>query len=1379
MRNEGQSPRSRVDPSKSFGVRQLTLCDSESSIQVSEGVKLFGKTPGMILSVNGISVEAMVDSGAEVSLVTEEWYTQNLLPKKVVINTMNVQITDASGRGMPCLGYVQVDLEVEGRVIKGCGLFVKPTLGGGGVVQGTRLPILLGMNVLEDLVAGWKSVTGGSSPELSEGWNKCVKAVKARLEILQKPMEWAVISQEQNLVIPAGTRRIMKVFVPKLQPLGSESVLLEPLVESDGYWVPEGICVFPSYTRVVKGRGLVAVANLGNADVKLRPQWKVAKVSYGREITSMWERNCEESETVSAERALEHRQSLGVHVEESQMNEQQLEEVDKLLYKYREVFAEEEMDLGCATGVEHEIHLTSEVPIKLPYRHIPPKCMTEVKAHIKGLLEQGVIEESVSPYAAPIVIVRKKDRSLRLCVDYRKLNEVTVKDAFPLPRIQDTLDALAGAQCFSSFDLAAGYHQIRVHNEDRAKTAFVTPFGHYQYIRCPMGLTNSPATFQRFMEKVFSDHIFVTLLVYLDDLLLFSKSVGDHVEKLEVVFKLLKKYGLKLKPSKCHILQPQVKYLGFVVSKEGISTDPEKIRAVREWPIPHTVKDIRAFVAFCSFYRRFIEGFAKVAAPLHALMGGESKADVTKYWGKEEARAFEELKEKLTCAPVLKNADYDRPFVVETDASLDGLGAVLSQEWEGKLHPVAFASRGLRRSEKNMSNYSSRKLELLALKWAVTEQFKNYLAGGKFVVLTDNNPLAHLQNAKLGAVESRWLGDLNRFHFDVKYRPGRENANADGLSRRPHRMKVEEEEVFREMWEEVPEDTLTRGVAVLKVWDRVSSEKMRDAQKACPVVGKMWMQMIGKLHAGEIKQLLTSEEFRKLWRVRRWLIMRDGVIYWRNNQRDKRKWKIVLPVGQRKEVIRGAHDEWGHQGAARTTALVKRSFAWPGLHEDIKSYVAKCKTCAVAKEEGVNSKTRLGTVEASRPWEVLAMDFTLLEPSRDGKENVLIVTDVFSKFALAFPTKNQRASTVAKILVEEIFNRFGCPERVHSDQGRNFESQLVEELCKYYGIKKSRTTPYHPQGNGVCERFNRTLHGMLSTLSRDQREHWPRYLSSLTAVYNSTPHAVTGFSPHYILFGVEPHLPMDRFAMGSEEAVATHHEWVKRLQETHRVTWRAAKRNIMQYNEGNRRRRQEQARAEILNPGQKVLLRDHSVLGRNKIQPKFAEDVWVIVEVLDNVSGVYKVRPESEEGHHRVLHRSNLRPWNPPEDEEGTREKGLGEKGLVEEEDDEVEMPDMTKVLERFGFKDSEELSTIGEEDPELEENVSGPLEMEEPAGEEEHRGAEVIDEPIQLRRSRRLAEQQKTGGRQCIGCDGCVREGTHKNGGDECEGFKLARDPA
>lgn len=1368
MRKQGRSPRFQEDPVGRGCVGKLSSDVGGVANKVDKGVKLFGKTPDIDVLVNERPVRAMLDSGAEVSLVTDKWYAENLLPQQVVVHGVNWQITDANGRRIPCMGYVQVDLRIKGKVIKNCGLFVKSSCEGGGVVQGTKLPLLLGMNVLAELVEGWKSADGGGVSGLCDMWGKCVRAVETRLKVLQQPLGWAVVVQNQDLVIPAGTRRVLQVFLQNLQPLDCESVVLEPLEEADGLWVPESICVFPSYTKVVRGIGCVAVANLGKADVTLKPQWKVAKVSCGREITGVKEGNCEVEKEVPARVAAEFRSKLGLHIEESQMNPGQMEMLDKLLFKYKCVLAAEEQELGCATGVEHEIHLTSDVPIKLPYRHIPPKCMTEVKAHVKGLLEQGVIEESVSPYAAPVVLVRKKDNSLRLCVDYRRLNEVTVKDAFPLPRIQDTLDALAGAQYFSSFDLAAGYHQIKVRKEDRAKTGFVTPFGHYQYVRCPMGLTNSPATFQRFMEHVFSDHIFVTLLVYLDDLLLFSKTVGEHLEKLETVLELLRKHGLKLKPSKCHILKPEVKYLGFVVSKKGISTDPEKIKAVMEWPRPSTVKEVRAFVAFCSFYRRFIEGFAKVASPLHDLMGGESTASVTKYWGEKEERAFIQLKERLTRAPVLKNADFGKPFVVETDASFDGLGAVLSQEYEGRLYPVAFASRGLRKSERNMSNYSSRKLELLALKWAVTEKFKHYLAGGKFVVLTDNNPLAHLQTAKLGAVESRWLGDLNRFDFEVKYRSGKENANADGLSRRPH-SNEEEEEIWGEVWEKMSMGIPEKGISVVKVWNNMRLDEMRNAQKACPVLGKMWMQMIGKLHLKEIKELMDSEEFRKLWRVRKALIMRDGVIYWRREQQKRREWKVVLPVSQRKVVMRGAHDEWGHQGVARTTALIKRKFAWPGLHEDVKSYVAQCKTCATAKEEGVTAKTRVGSIEASRPWEVLAMDFTLLEPARDGKENVLVVTDVFSKFALAFPTKNQKASTVAKILVEEIFYRFGCPERVHSDQGRNFESQLVGELCKYYRVEKSRTTPYHPQGNGVCERFNRTLHGMLATLGREQREQWPRYLSSLTAIYNSTPHAVTGFSPHYLVFGAEPHLPMDRFALGTEEATTSHHEWVKKLEETHRVAWRAAKENIRQYNEGNRRRRQEQVRTEALKEGQKVLLRDHTVLGRNKIHPKYAEDVWQVVEVLDEESGVYKVRSESDGEQTKVLHRSNLRPWNPPVSEEVHVEEALSP---VEEVDE--EMPDMREVLKRFGFHDS--TSSINEES---EGQEPGAAEKEEPGDEMENRSEAEQEErdAVPLRRSRRIQDQQSSTKKRCIGCDDCVREDTHKQiRRVECENLNLAR---
>ncbi|XP_063843977.1 uncharacterized protein LOC135090825 [Scylla paramamosain] len=551
LRTRGQLSRPDDRVPTTAQIRSVTNVTEERNDVKRGKVKLFGKTLRIDALVNGIPVSALADSSAEVSLVTEEWYKQHLLPKQAVIYGMDIRITDANGREIPCLGYVKVNVEIEGKSVKDCGLFVKGGGGESGVVQGTTLPVLFGMNVLK----------GAVHLGLTEKWGRCVRAIEAKLRVTQQPLGFAVIQQQQDLVIPAGTRRIMRVFVESLQEVDVDSVVLEPLVPGEGYWVPEGLCIFPSYTRVVKGEGWLSVGNLGQADVQFRPQWKVAKVSHGREVTVGRAHTHTVAQTAPPSVVKEFRDRLGVQVDESQLDSAQLERLDGLIHEYGDVFAENEQDLGCATGVEHEIHLNSAVPIRLPYRHIPPPCITEVKAHVKGLLEQGVIEESVSPYAAPIVMVRKKDGSLRLCVDYRRLNEVTVKDAFPLPRVQDTLDALAGAQYFSSFDLAAGYHQILVRAEDRPKTAFVTPFGHYQYVRCPMGLSNSPATFQRFMEYVFSDQVFVTLLVYLDDLLVFARSVDEHLDRLEGMLKLLRKHGLKLKPSKCHILKPQVRYL--------------------------------------------------------------------------------------------------------------------------------------------------------------------------------------------------------------------------------------------------------------------------------------------------------------------------------------------------------------------------------------------------------------------------------------------------------------------------------------------------------------------------------------------------------------------------------------------------------------------------------------------------------------------------------------------------------------------------------------------------------------------------------------------------------------------------------------------------
>nr|KAG5691977.1 hypothetical protein BaRGS_011368 [Batillaria attramentaria] len=357
-----------------------------------------------------------------------------------------------------------------------------------------------------------------------------------------------------------------------------------------------------------------------------------------------------------------------------------------------------------------------------------------------------------SPYAAPVVLVRKKDGSLRLCVDYRRLNMKTVRGAYPLPRIQESFDSLVGAQYFSTLDLASGYHQIAMAPDDQHKTAFTTPFGLFEYTRMPFGLTNTC--------NILSD---------------FS-SVSPR---------------LKLKMEKCQFLRLQVTYLGHTISAKGVRCEEEKVAAARNWKVPTTTTEVRQFLGFASYYRRFIAKFAKLAGPLHDLVAEASKGakkktiPITSLWNSTHQAAFDGLKAALTTAPVLAYADFAKPFLVETDASHDGLSAVLSQVQDGKTRVIAYASRRLRPTERNEALYSSMKLEFLAMKWAITEKFRHYLIGAKFSVVTDNNPLTHFKTAKLGALEQRWAAQLAQFDFDVQYRPGKVNP-ADALSRLPY-----------------------------------------------------------------------------------------------------------------------------------------------------------------------------------------------------------------------------------------------------------------------------------------------------------------------------------------------------------------------------------------------------------------------------------------------------------------------------------------------------------------------------------------------------------------------------------------------------------------
>uniref|UniRef100_A0A3B1JU25 Gypsy retrotransposon integrase-like protein 1 n=1 Tax=Astyanax mexicanus TaxID=7994 RepID=A0A3B1JU25_ASTMX len=679
----------------------------------------------------------------------------------------------------------------------------------------------------------------------------------------------------------------------------------------------------------------------------------------------------------------------------------------------------------------------------------------------------------------------------------------------------------------------------------------------------PFGLCNAPSTFQRLMERMFGDQRFQTLLLYLDDIIVFSSTVLQHLERLAVVFDRLQKEGLKAKLDKCNFFQQQVNYLGHVVSKEGVSTDPGKIAAVANWQRPKDVTELRSFLGFASYYRRFVEGFAKLAAPLHKLVAetvgtrkrrGSGKP-VDCGWTTECEQGFQGLKEKLVTAPVLAYADFSKPFVLEIDASHAGLGAVLGQEQEGKVRPVAYASRGLRPAERNMQNYSSMKLELLALKWALTEKFRDYLLGHRCIVYTDNNPLSYLNSAKLGAAEQRWASQLAAFDFDIKYRPGRANGNADALSRQytPSQSNCGTQ-IPGAIGNHLVETPLVGVVQnSVVVFPSTSKAELRLSQLADPIIGKFLEFFSRKRYPTKAERQKLSKPVLEL--LRQWgrLSHEDGLLYrrWMMPEGGEEIIQLVLPRILQDDVFRMLHNDHGHQGRERTYELIRRRCYWPGMSNDIQQRCQNCSQCAVSKSNQPPVRAPMGHLLASKPNQIVAIDFTTLEQSGDGREHVLIMTDVFSKYTQAVPTRDQRASTVASVLVHEWFYRFGVPARLHSDQGRNFESAVIAQLCLLYGVQKTHTTPYRPQGNGQCERFNRTLHDLLRTLPTEQKRVWTRHLAQVVFAYNTTCHQTTGESPYFLMFGQVPRLPVDfLLATVDEPSCGGVGDWVVEHQRT-------------------------------------------------------------------------------------------------------------------------------------------------------------------------------------------------------------------------------------
>ena len=816
-----------------------------------------------------------------------------------------------------------------------------------------------------------------------------------------------------------------------------------------------------------------------------------------------------------------------------------------LLLEFADVFAVNAADFGRTDIARHEIDTGDARPIRQPPRRTPPHFRQEAQEMLKKMLDSDVIKKSNSPWASPVVLIRKKNGSLRYCVDYRKLNAVTRKDAYPLPRIDDTLDTLGNAKWFSTLDLISGYWQVELSKEAQEKTAFSTPEGLFEFKVLPFGLSNAPATFQRLMDLVLSGLQWSACLVYMDDIIVYGNTFSAHLHNLAAVFARLRQAGLKLQSQKCFLLQKEVSYLGHVVSERGVSPDPLKTEKVASWPIPKSAQEVQQFLGLAGYYRRFIKHFAAIARPLHRLTEKNHKFS----WTKECQESFEKLRCLLTTSPTLAFPDFSHPFVLDTDASDFGLGGVLSQSINGEERPIAYASRALSKPERN---YCTTRKELLAMV-SMIKHFRPYLLGREFLLRTDHNCLIWLQRFKEPEGQlAHWLEVLQEYTFEVVHRRGTLHDNADALSRHPC------VQCGRSNHDEGPAPIAgdSREHLVASSAQFIPSHDWQKAQASDPSIAPILRaKLAGKKPVGDAVQRL-SRESRQLLEMWEQLRVEDRVLLreFRNPTSSLIRKQIIVPKSVRDSILSELHSGVSgcHLGEKKTLARLKQRYYWPGHWKDVHIFCQACQECATRKMPVPRRRAPLQSVPSGYPMHKVAMDIVgPLPKSRAGNKYILVISDYFSKWTEAYPLPNQEASTVALKLVDQWICRFSVPEQLHSDQGRQFESELIAEVCKLLNIKKTRTTAYHPQSDGQVERFNRTLLNMLATVAKNHPHKWEESLCKVCLAYNSSIHETTGYSPFFLVYGREARLPVDvMFGDSQSTAFSSPSEFVRDLRST-------------------------------------------------------------------------------------------------------------------------------------------------------------------------------------------------------------------------------------
>jgi transposase InsO family protein len=886
---------------------------------------------------------------------------------------------------------------------------------------------------------------------------------------------------------------------------------------------------------------------------------------------------------------------------------------ERLRFKYRDFFNTRNADrLASHRATDHAIELRPDT--EPPYMRTYNMSPAELKAldkYINDALAKGWIRESQSPAGAPILFVPKKSGELRLCVDYRGLNAITVKNRYPLPLASELLDRLGGSVVFSKIDLRNAYHRIRIREGDEWKTAFRTRYGHFEYLVLPFGLTNAPATFQAYINRALRGLVDDFCIVYLDDILIFSKSEEEHYQHLELVIERLRRAELYANPKKCEFFKAELEYLGFLVNENGLRMDPSRIETISDWRShpPKTYRDIQVFIGFCNFYRRFIYNFAGIARPLHLLLRGMKKGRkpglIADNWQAPQQEAFERLIDAFISAPVLRHYDPDRKLRMETDASGSAYAGILSQKWEDGWHPIAYFSRKFSGPELNYPIYDK---ELMAIVMSF-RQWRHYLEGvSEIEVWSDHENLKRfMSQTVLNGRQARWLIQLAPYDFTIHYRRGSLNP-ADGPSRRPDYLvrhgDVEKSSVGKLMpslanklataahrageqcshvrGSDPQAESLIRvlslqattrskarsaadglvpfedGDSVLQETTPFSSftvgkEKLsildliRDAQELDPQCRRISSQLRGCISQDPSLALAPQKK------LQRYPVVEDGLLVVAG--------RVLVPQQEaiRNQLLETFHDcpSGGHWGRDKTLELIQRHFTWNGIADDVRAYVA---TCPVCQGKAIHRHRPYGQLEPlpipidtwNSPFKEISLDWiTGLPPSfKNGQEYNSILTIVcrVTKYALFIPTRDDTtAADFAELFFEHVECRFGSPRSIVTDRDSRITSDFWREVCEIKIIKRRLSTAYHPQTDGQSEALNRIIEDYLRAYTSEDQTIWAKLLPLAQFAYNNSRNHTTRMSPNRLLHGFDCEIRVDVADNVSERRIPAAKDRIEKL----------------------------------------------------------------------------------------------------------------------------------------------------------------------------------------------------------------------------------------